>query len=144
MSLPLVVVVLIALVAFATAIGLLWRSRQGRVVQVGTGTAVRASDVPGLVRLPRGATLLQFSTEVCSPCRATHTVLDGLARERDGLQHVDLDITHRGDLASKYNILQTPTTLILDATGTVRARIGGAARRETVVAELDRILLPAA
>ena len=101
-------------------------------------------DLPADVVLGRNATLLQFSTEVCSPCRATHTVLDAVASDRDGISHVDLDLTHRPDLASQFNILQTPTTLILDANGTVRARIGGAPQRATVVAELDRILVPAA
>lgn len=132
-------VVVATLVAFATGVGFAHRALTGRARQI-----TRTIDLPAEVVLGSDATLLQFSTEVCSPCRATHTVLDRLASERDGLTHVDLDITHRGDLASKYNILQTPTTLILDASGTVRARIGGAARRETVLAELDRILVPAA
>jgi hypothetical protein len=37
-------------------------------------------------------------------------------------------------------VLQTPTTLILDSAGAVRARIGGAVRREVVEAELHRVL----
>jgi hypothetical protein len=37
-------------------------------------------------------------------------------------------------------VLQTPTTLILDSDGAVRARIGGAVRRDLVIAELDRVL----
>lgn len=135
----LALVVVASLVAVATGLGFSHRALTGRARRVRTSI-----DLPEEVVLGADATLLQFSTEVCSPCGATHTVLDDLARERDGLHHVDLDITHRGDLASKYNIMQTPTTLILDATGTVRARIGGAARRETVLAELDRILIPAA
>lgn len=132
-------VVVSALVALATGLGLAHRALTGRARHL-----TSSIDLPEEVVLGADATLLQFSTEVCSPCRATHTVLDAVASERDGLSHVDLDITHRGDLASKYNILQTPTTLILDASGTVRARIGGAARRETVLAELDRILVAAA
>jgi thiol-disulfide isomerase/thioredoxin len=130
--------VVAALVVLATVLGFAQRALTGRARHL-----TAQIDLPSEVILGADATLLQFSTEVCSPCRATHTVLDGLAREREGLSHVDLDITHRGDLASKYNIMQTPTTLILDATGTVRARIGGAARRDTVIAELDRILLAA-
>ena len=130
--------VIAALVALATGLGLLHRAMSGRVRHV-----TKQLDLPEEVVLGSDATLLQFSTEICSPCKATHTVLDGLAREREGLTHVDLDITHRGELAAKYNILQTPTTLILDASGTVRARIGGAARRDTIVAELDRIRVAA-
>ena len=103
----------------------------------------KSIDLPDEVVLGADATLLQFSTEVCSPCRATHTVLDAVASSRNGIRHVDLDLTHRPDLAGQFNILQTPTTLILDATGTVRARIGGAPTRATVLAELDRILIAA-
>jgi len=124
----------LALVAFATALGLLWKSQQGRVRR--TSSSI---DLPDGVALGTRATLLQFSTEVCAPCRATHTVLDALARESADVTHVDFDLTNRPDVAARFNILQTPTTLILDGTGVVRARIGGAARRDSVRAELDRI-----
>ena len=131
-------VVIGALRVLATGLGVLQKFLSGRVRQV-----VKTQDLPTEVVLGTGATLLQFSTEVCSPCRATHTVLHRVAHDRADLNHVDLDITHRADLASQFNILQTPTTLILDANGTIRARIGGAVKRDTVLAELDRILLAA-
>jgi thioredoxin-like negative regulator of GroEL len=131
-------IVIAALVAFATGLGFLHKALSGRVRQV-----VKTQNLPEGVVLGADATLLQFSTEVCSPCRATHSVLDSLANDRDGLKHVDLDITHRADLAAQFNILQTPTTFILDATGTIRARIGGAVKRDTILAELDRILVAA-
>ncbi len=126
-------IVIVALVVFSTALGLVWRSRQGHI-SAATGEAgdfaAAGADI----------TLLQFSTEVCAPCRATYAVLERIA-ERPGVEHVDLDITNRPDLASRFNILQTPTTLILDAHGAIRARIGGAAKPTTVNLELDRILL---
>ena len=139
MSLPLVFVVLVALVAAATAIGLAWRWSQGRVVRVADGTVVRAADVPGIRRLPRGVTLLQFSTEVCAPCRSTHAVLGDIASARRDVTHIDVDVTHQPDVARRFHVLQTPTTLILDSRGVVRARIGGAPRRELLQAELDRV-----
>lgn len=132
--------VLVALVAVATALGLVWRSQQGRIRRTEGGDVIRASDLPGVARLVRGATLLQFSTEVCAPCRATHVVLGDVASSRSDVEHVDLDLTHRPDLASRFRIMQTPTTLILDRKGVVRARIGGAPRRDAVTHELERIL----
>jgi len=132
--------VLVALVAVATALGLVWRSQQGRIRRTEGGDVIRASDLPGVARLARGATLLQFSTEVCAPCRATHVVLGDVASSRSDVEHVDLDLTHRPDLASRFRIMQTPTTLILDRKGVVRARIGGAPRRDAVTHELERIL----
>ena len=140
MSLPLVFVVLVALVAAATAIGLAWRWSQGRVVRVTDGTVVRAADVPGIRRLPRGVTLLQFSTEVCAPCRSTHAVLGDIASARRDVTHIDVDVTHQPDIARRFHVLQTPTTLILDSRGVVRARIGGAPRRDLLQAELDRVV----
>jgi thiol-disulfide isomerase/thioredoxin len=132
----LVVAVILALVAAATALGFVWRSQQGRV-RVGDARIVSIDGVP----LGERATLLQFSTEVCAPCRATARVLGDLADRTESVEHVDLDVTHRPELAARYRVLQTPTTLILDGDGAVRARIGGAVRRDLVIAELDRVLL---
>lgn len=143
MSPVLVVAVLVGLVALATALGFAWKSQQGRIRRDHGHTVVRARDLPGVRRLGSGATLLQFSTKVCAPCRATHVVLDGLAADNDSLAHVDLDVTHRPDLAAQFHVMQTPTTLILDRRGVVRARIGGAPRVEALRAEIDRILVSA-
>ncbi len=134
------VIVIAALVAGTTALGFAWRLTQGRVRRTDGTTVVRVADLPGVKRFARGATLLQFSTEVCAPCRATHAVLGDVASGRSDVDHVDLDLTHRPDLASRFNILQTPTTLILDRKGVVRARIGGAPRRADLTNELERIL----
>lgn len=128
------ILAVLGLIAFATALGLLWKSQQGRVRRT-----TSSIELPDGILLGGRATLLQFSTEVCAPCRATHTVLDSLARESADVTHVDFDLTNRPDVAARFNILQTPTTLILDRDGVIRARIGGAARRDSVLAELTRI-----
>jgi len=132
--------VIATLVASTTALGLVWRRGQGRARRTDGRTAVRTADLPGVGRFARGATLLQFSTEACAPCRPTRVLLGDVASRHDGVSHIDLDITHRPDLASRFKILQTPTTLILDRRGVVRARIGGAPRRDSLDSELARIL----
>ncbi|CAN5264318.1 hypothetical protein BH11ACT3_BH11ACT3_23460 [soil metagenome] len=134
----LVVVVLLGLVALATGLGLLWTSLQGRV-KLGSQRVVAIDGIA----LGERATLLQFSTDVCAPCRSTARVLDALADGVDDVAHIELDVTHRPDLAARYNVMQTPTTFILDRDGSVRARIGGAVRRDLITAELDRILVSA-
>lgn len=126
-----VTLVLIALVGVATALGFLWRASQGRV-RVASG---RIDDIP----LGSRGTLLQLSSELCSPCRATARVLQAVSSPE--VRHIEVDIADRPDLVTRFNVLQTPTTFILDADGHVLARIGGAVRRETVVAELDRVLV---
>lgn len=126
-----------ALVAGATALGFVWRSRQGRIRKTTGADAVTIDGVDlGSV------TLLQFSSEFCAPCRATARVLDDLAQEH-GIAHVELDVAERPELAARFGILQTPTTLVLDGTGRIRARIGGAVRREQLSAELTRLTVAA-
>jgi thiol-disulfide isomerase/thioredoxin len=126
----LIAAVLVGLVAATTVLGMAWRATQGRVR--------RASGRVDDVELGERATLLQLSSEFCAPCRSTARVLGQLS---DGaIRHIEVDIVDRPDRVSKFNVLQTPTTLILDANGTVRARIGGAVRRDHVIAELDRVL----
>jgi thiol-disulfide isomerase/thioredoxin len=124
---------LAALVALATALGLVWQRTQGRVRRA-TGEAAEFAASGARV------TLLQFSTEVCAPCRATHNVLSAIASETDAVAHVDLDITHRPDLAARFSVLQTPTTFILDRDGAIVARIGGAAKPSVVRQHLDTLL----
>ena len=139
MSPLLAAVLLVAIVLVATVAGVLIRRADGR------SRAVRADALrPDDLALPPGAfgehaTLVQFSTEFCAKCPATRRLLTGIAGERDGVAHVDVDLTHRPDIAQRFNVLQTPTTLVLDEHGVPRARIAGAPARATVVDELDRI-----
>jgi thiol-disulfide isomerase/thioredoxin len=135
MSALLIVGILVGLVALATALGLIWKARTGRVRTL-DGNVVRLPEVPR----DGNVTLLQFSTEVCAPCVPTRRVLGQIADSTAGVNHIDFDLTHRPDIAAQFNVLQTPTTLILDRTGTIRARIGGAPRRADVVAALETIL----
>jgi len=138
----LAVLVVVALVAVATAVGLVWKRRTGAVASVDAGRAetVTAADVRTDAPFGERATLLQFSTEFCAYCPQTRRVLGGLAERTEGVAHVDVDLTHSPDLAHRFNVLQTPTTLVLDGAGVVRARIGGAPRPAELEASLSRIL----
>lgn len=72
------------------------------------------------------ATLVQFSTQFCSKCPGTARLLSGEAETLDGVTYVDIDLTEKTDLARRFNVLQTPTILVLDREGDLRARITGA------------------
>lgn len=132
------VLVVLALLATATLAGVVWRARTGRARTAHEG-AIAPADL-GVERFGERATFVQFSTEYCSPCRAAHTMLDALAAERDGVEHLDVDLTARPELAGRFRILQTPTVLLIDGAGTVRTRIGGAPRRHEVIAVVDDLL----
>nr|WP_249776819.1 thioredoxin family protein [Leifsonia sp. C5G2] len=118
---------------------MIWRATTGRAREVRRTEVVQAAEV-GVEPFGGRATLLQFSTAFCAPCRSTARVLDGVADDLDGVRHVEVDLTHRPELADRFHILQTPTTLVLDGSGAVRARIGGAARSDDVRTTLHRIL----
>jgi len=85
------------------------------------------------------ATLLQFSTELCARCPGVHRTLASVADEHPGVLHLNVDLTHRPDIAKHFHVLQTPTTLILDKDGAIQTRFGGAPSREVLELELARL-----
>ncbi|MFS0866842.1 TlpA family protein disulfide reductase [Microbacterium sp. 179-B 1A2 NHS] len=133
------VIVLAALLAATLGVGIVARWQQNRPRRFDPTEVVEPSRL-GADRLGDAATLLQFSTDMCSRCPGVHRTLREIAAERDGVLHLDVDLTHRPDIARHFAVLQTPTTLILDRQGTVRTRFGGAPSRSIVEFELDRAM----
>ena len=133
------------LVLTALLAGTWWKIRTGRAKLVKSGKLVDLNKLQAdklgktVSSFGTTATLLQFSTEVCSICIATSRLFKELESKIPGLKHIEVDITHRMDLAAHFSIMQTPTTLILDKHGMVRARIGGAPRQNVIEAELKKL-----
>ncbi|MFC4243109.1 TlpA family protein disulfide reductase [Gryllotalpicola reticulitermitis] len=136
------VLVVVGLIAVATVVGLIWQRRTGRVAERSADPAeiVRPADVRSEAPFGERATLLQFSTEFCAYCPATRRLLGGIAARTDGVAHVDIDLTRSPELAQRFKVLQTPTTLLLDGSGAVHARIGGAPKAAQLEASLARVL----
>jgi thiol-disulfide isomerase/thioredoxin len=86
------------------------------------------------------ATLLQFSSAFCAPCRVTRQVLTDVAGLVPGVVHLEVDAEHHLELVRELGIMRTPTTLILDATGAEATRATGAPRREAVLATRDGLV----
>ncbi|PPI21396.1 MULTISPECIES: thioredoxin family protein [unclassified Rathayibacter] len=132
---------LLGLVVLGVVLGAVHRTRSGRVASVPSGEdpAIDPGElVPGAV-LGTRATVVQFSTDVCTRCPAVRRMLGELAQQRPGLAHLDVDLTHRPDLAARFRVRQTPTLLLLDRDGVPRSRIGGAPTRAALTIELDRL-----
>ena len=130
--------VLLAVLAVTTVAGLVWSRRQGRV-----RTATHADSLlPTLTELGvtpgERATLLQFSSAFCAPCRATKRILGEVAAAVPGVRHVEVDAESHLDVVRRLNILKTPTTLVLDAHGRVTQRAAGQPRKEHILAALDK------
>jgi thiol-disulfide isomerase/thioredoxin len=138
--------VLLAAVVLALAAGL-WRmatdGRFGGTHHV-KGTPDEAVAVPPTADLLAAleatpgerATLLQFSSAFCAPCRATRRVLADVAEAVPGVAHVEVDAEHHLDAVRRLGVTRTPTTLVLDAAGHEVSRASGAPRKEQVLSAL--------
>ena len=86
------------------------------------------------------ATLLQFSSAFCAPCRATRRILTDVAAIVPGVVHLEVDAEQQLALVRSAGVTRTPTTLILDRDGVEVSRATGAPRRDDVLATLARAL----
>ncbi|NGO71995.1 thioredoxin family protein [Streptomyces sp. SB3404] len=82
------------------------------------------------------ATLVQFSSAFCQPCRATRRTLREVAAMVEGVAHVELDAEEHLALVRRLDIRRTPTVLVLDAAGDEVRRAAGQPRRADVIAAL--------
>ena len=131
-------IVLAALLAATVALGLLLNWRQSRARRNVAHEVVEPHRL-GADGLGEVATLLQFSTELCARCPGVHRTLASIADDHEGVRHLDVDLTHRPDIARHFHVLQTPTTLILDRHGVIQTRFGGAPGRDVLELELNRL-----
>ena len=143
-----------ALVA-ASALGLVLRRRAGRfrATRVSPvppeGPDGRASGADVLTEADLGgplgqqATLVQFSTAFCAPCRPTRQILTQVAGMVDGVTHIEVDAAARLDLVRRLRINSTPTVLVLGPDGAVARRAVGLPRKADVIAALGAVVQPA-
>jgi thiol-disulfide isomerase/thioredoxin len=82
------------------------------------------------------ATLLQFSSAFCAPCRATRRVLSEVAEVVPGVRHIEVDAEHHLELVRALGVVRTPTTLVLDGAGREVTRAAGAPSKQAVLTSL--------
>lgn len=140
-------IVVLAVLAAASAFGL-WRRRvDGRVREVSENAARSEGAPAGQVLTPQQlggtlgsrATLVQFSSAFCQPCRAARVILADVADHTDGVAHMEIDAESHLDLVRELGILRTPTTLVLDGAGRVAARASGVPRKQQVLAAISGV-----
>ncbi|MEU0390831.1 MULTISPECIES: TlpA family protein disulfide reductase [Streptomyces] len=129
-------VVCVLVLAAASAYGVLQRRRSGRVRVRGRDDGKRLDAAELGAELGERATLVQFSSAFCAPCRATRRVLGEVAGMVPGVAHVEIDAEAHLDLVRRLDILKTPTVLVLDADGRVVRRATGQPRKADVIAAL--------
>jgi thiol-disulfide isomerase/thioredoxin len=172
-------IVCVAALVVATAAGLTWRQRNGRMRpvvaseatghatageaaagQAATGTrrvrrTMGAGRITGTGRAtgtgpdltvaelggPLGsrATLLQFSSAFCAPCRATRRVLAEVAGMTDGVAHLEIDAESHLELVRRLDVRRTPTVFVLGPDGRIAHRASGQPRKADVIAALGEV-----
>jgi thiol-disulfide isomerase/thioredoxin len=121
----------------ATGYGLWYQRSRGKVVvksdkglitqtMIGTGLGSRA-------------TLVQFSSAFCSPCRATRMLLEDVTEDMGDVVYVEIDAETNLELVRTLDIRSTPTTLFLDRTGHEVGRAMGAPKRDQVLSAISAI-----
>jgi thiol-disulfide isomerase/thioredoxin len=134
-------VALVVALAAASVLGLVLRRRAGRFRARQARTtpgALTAADLGG--PLGEQATLVQFSTAFCAPCRPTRQILAQVAAMVDGVTHIEVDATARLDLVQRLRINSTPTVLVLGPDGAIVKRAAGLPRKADVIAALGSVI----
>jgi thiol-disulfide isomerase/thioredoxin len=137
-------IALAAALLVATVLGVAMRRRAGQFRPASPGTlAKRAAALTEAdlgAGLGRQATLVQFSTAFCAPCRPTRQILAQVAGMVDGVTHVEIDAAARMDLVQRLRINSTPTVLVLDQDGAIVNRATGLPRKADVIAALGPVV----
>jgi thiol-disulfide isomerase/thioredoxin len=147
-----VIVAAIAVLA-ATVVGVVWRRRNGVLRpqhdeghEVGTqeagarDAAARLSAEDLGAPLGERATLVQFSSAFCAPCRATRQILADVGEMVDGVRYTEIDAESHLELVRRLGVIRTPTVLILDADGRIVRRGSGRPRKADVIGVLGAIV----
>ena len=159
--------VLIGVLVLTTAFGLWYRRSSGRITDTSPASgAVPASgvvpsspdDPPAEIeadeavtvsgplaavldgRLGERATMVQFSSAFCQPCRATRRILEEVTVLVPGVAHVEIDAEDNLELVRELDIRRTPTVLFVDARGVVRKHASGQPRKADVIAALGDLV----
>ena len=120
-----------AVLVLATVVAFALRRRDGQL----KGTRQQPLTVAELGQpLGTRATLLQFSSSFCAPCRAARQLLADVAAREAGIAHVEIDVAVRLDLVRLLDVRRTPTVFVLGPQGQITRRASGLPSRDDVVA----------
>jgi thiol-disulfide isomerase/thioredoxin len=143
--------VVIGVLALATVLGWWWRRRDGRIRSVVTadrrtdvGADPASSTLAALGVRPGAVTLVQFSSAVCAPCRATRRLLTEVEGQVDGIAVMEVDAERHLDEVRALAIWRTPTVLVVDTEGRVVHRVSGVPGRDELMAALRPLVAGAA
>ncbi len=125
--------------AIASAYGLWWKKSRGAIR---TKKAVPGHQLNATIlgeELGSRATMVQFSSAFCAPCKATHALLSQMVVPMHDVKHIHIDAESHLELVRQLDIRSTPTTIFLNREGIEVGRAAGTPKREQVIAALNAI-----
>jgi thiol-disulfide isomerase/thioredoxin len=130
--LPIVIVLVLA-----SGYGFWHKNTRGKVVVKSDKGLI----TPAMIGADLGsrATLLQFSSAFCGPCRATRMLIENVTADMGDVAHVEIDAEANLELVRQLDIRSTPTTLFIDAKGHEVGRAVGAPKRDQVLSAIAAI-----
>ena len=131
---PLVIVLI-----SATGYGLWYQRTRGEFRKKKTVNGPKLTAAIVGTELGARATMVQFSSAFCTPCRATKVLLEDMVKTLSDVRYAHIDAESHLELVRELNILSTPTTLFLNGTGVGVGRAMGTPNRAQVHAALAAI-----
>lgn len=100
--------------------------------------------LPEGTHLGATATIVQFSSAFCQPCRATRRtvrrVVDQLVTSVKGIEFIDIDADDHLELTRAWRVESTPTVVFIDGHGHEIRRATGQPRTADVLAALAQVI----
>ena len=117
----------------ATGFGIWYQRTRGEFRKKKTVNGPKLTAAIVGTELGSRATMVQFSSAFCSPCRATRVLLEQMVQTIPDVAYVHIDAESHLELVRQLNILSTPTTLFLNRDGTEVGRAMGTPKRSQVL-----------
>jgi len=155
----------IGILALASLFGFYWRSQQGKLKVANKSenpalNSVSNEELSKIVRakssfmvnsdlnekhqlqLGKSATLLQFSTAFCSPCKATAQIISHLVSDMDDVVYIQVASEENLKLVEKFDIKTTPTVIFFNRDGIEVGRAAGIPTKEQVMISINAVRTP--
>lgn len=128
-----------AIMAGSSLLWLLWQRSASRwnSTHAEPGKTVQGHHFP--FSLGGHATIVQFSTEVCSTCHRAAAILEPLAADLPGVHYVHLDSAEYLDLVQEFKVMRAPTIILLDSRGHEVGRTSGVPDPEKILEQIDKL-----
>lgn len=134
--------VIVVAVLLTGAIALYRRHVDGRFASAAPAPAAPEIPIASLTAADLGeplgdrASLVQFSSAFCAPCRTTRVLLADFTKDLDDVAHIEIDAESQLDLVRRLDIRRTPTVVVLNGQGEIVNRAAGVPTRAGVTAVL--------